>query len=98
MRLVSESNLAELSNYSHDSCCTPEQQKKMAAAVKGAYKGVFYDNRFDYLCDPCYRGSSWGEMLKRRSLGDSITARPATTQTLFIHKPACGSSHRTNLS
>ncbi len=43
--------------------------KKKAALAKAAakaYKGVYYDNDFDYLCDPCYDDWHLGEFLKRR--------------------------------
>lgn len=45
-------------------------QKKLQAAVNGAYKGVFYDNNFDYLCNPCYDGYHLGEELKRICIHD----------------------------
>ncbi len=45
-------------------------QKKLKAAVAGAYKGVFYDNNFDYLCNPAYDDYHLGEGLKRICLHD----------------------------
>ena len=42
--------------------------EKVAAAKKkfaSAYKPVFYDNDFSYLCDPCYCGHWPGDNLKR---------------------------------
>jgi hypothetical protein len=44
--------------------------KKLQAAVAGAYKGVFYDNNFDYLCNPAYDDYHLGEGLKRICLHD----------------------------
>ncbi len=47
--------------------------KKMAALKKQvatAYKGLFYENNFGYLCDPCYNDFHLGEGLKRNCLGD----------------------------
>ena len=55
-------------------CCTSACDcAKLAKAVSGAYKGVFYDNNFNYLCDPCYADWHLGEYLKRRSFGDNVT-------------------------
>ncbi|MEM6689971.1 MAG: alginate export family protein [Planctomycetota bacterium] len=46
-------------------CCTDEKKEKATAAMKGAYKGVFYANDFSYLNDPCYDGPSFlGDGLK----------------------------------
>jgi hypothetical protein len=45
-------------------------KKKLQAAVAGAYKGVFYDNNFDYLCNPAYDDYHLGEGLKRICLHD----------------------------
>lgn len=51
---------------------TDEAAKKKAAALKkrvaSAYKTVFYDNDFSYLCDSAYEGCLLGEGLKRRGL------------------------------
>lgn len=44
--------------------------KKLQAAVAGAYKGVFYDNNFDYLCNPAYDDYHLGEGLKRICIHD----------------------------
>ncbi|MCA9123656.1 MAG: alginate export family protein [Planctomycetaceae bacterium] len=44
-----------------------------AKAARSAYKGLFYDNNFDYLCDPCYDDWHLGESLKRRGIGDWLT-------------------------
>jgi hypothetical protein len=53
--------------------CSPEQKKKLAQAAAGAYQGLFYDNKFQYLCDPCYDGCLLGEALKRNGLGSCWT-------------------------
>jgi len=43
-------------------CATLEALNKAAGK---AYKGVYYDNNFDYLCDPCYDDWHLGERMKR---------------------------------
>ena len=46
-------------------CCTKKQKEGATAAMKGAYKGVFYANDFSYLNDPCYDGPEFiGDCLK----------------------------------
>lgn len=48
-----------------------EKQKKLAELKKkvaSAYKPLFYENDFSYLCDPAYSGFHFGENLKRRCL------------------------------
>jgi hypothetical protein len=48
-------------------------EQKMAAlhkAMAGAYKPLFYDNNFDYLCDDCWCDWWLGDGLKRNCLGD----------------------------
>lgn len=48
-------------------------EKKMAAlkkAMASAYKPLFYDNKFDYLCDECWCDWWLGDRLKRNCLGD----------------------------
>ena len=45
-------------------CCTKKKKEAATAAMKGAYKGVFYANDFSYLSDPCYDGPAF--------LGDSL--------------------------
>ncbi len=40
-------------------CCTKKKREAATAAMKDAYKGVFYANDFRYLDDPCYRGPSF---------------------------------------
>lgn len=52
--------------------CDCAKQKALQAAVASAYKPLFFDNKFDYLCDPCYCDGWPGDRLKRRSLGDLI--------------------------
>jgi hypothetical protein len=47
-----------------------EAQKKLSAAVAGAYKGVYFDNNFDYLCNPAYDDYHLGEGLKRICVHD----------------------------
>lgn len=46
-------------------CCTKNKKDAATAAMKGAYKGVFYANDYSYLNDPCYDGPSFfGDCLK----------------------------------
>ncbi|MCA9208087.1 MAG: hypothetical protein KDA55_07005, partial [Planctomycetales bacterium] len=45
---------------------------KLKKKVAGAYKPVFYDNDFSYLCDPCYCDWHLGEALKRNCLHDGV--------------------------
>jgi hypothetical protein len=50
--------------------CDCKKMKELEAKAAGAYKGLFYDNNFDYLCDPCYDDWHLGERLKRNCIGD----------------------------
>jgi hypothetical protein len=45
--------------------CTCKKKKELRAKAASAYKGVFYDNDFSYLNDPCYCGHLCGENLKQ---------------------------------
>ncbi len=56
-----------------DKKCDEKKKKELAKAVATAYKGVFYDNDFSYLLDPCYEGWQLGDLLKRRSIGPNTT-------------------------
>jgi hypothetical protein len=49
--------------------CDAKKMEALSKAVFGAHKGVFYDNNFDYLCDPCYCDWWPGDALKRNCLG-----------------------------
>lgn len=65
---------AEITNYSdHDfgdyGACDCETINALNKAAATAYKGVFYDNNFSYLCDPCYEGHHLGECIKRIGAG-----------------------------
>ncbi|MEM9588750.1 MAG: alginate export family protein, partial [Planctomycetota bacterium] len=54
----------------NSTCCTKEKKEAATAAMKGAYKGVFYANDFSYLNDPCYDGPSFlGDSLKGLACG-----------------------------
>lgn len=49
----------------NSNCCTKKKKEAATAAMKGAYKGLFYDNNFRYLSDPCYDGPAFlGDNLK----------------------------------
>jgi hypothetical protein len=54
-------------------CCDCARQEALEKAVAGSHKGLFYDNDFSYLCDPCYCDWYPGDNLKRRTIGDWIT-------------------------
>jgi hypothetical protein len=46
-------------------CGCSKQKEAATAAMKDAYKGVFYANDFSYLSDPCYDGPAFpGDSLK----------------------------------
>ena len=46
-------------------CASEEKKEELAAAMKGAYKGVFYANNFAYLNSPLYDGPFFpGDPLK----------------------------------
>jgi hypothetical protein len=48
-------------------------KEKLAKAVAGAYAPLFYDNKFDFLCDPNYCDWHLGESLKRLAVGPCVT-------------------------
>lgn len=50
--------------------CDAEKMKALKKAAASAYKPLFFDNNFDYLCDPCYDGCLLGEDLKRLCVGN----------------------------
>ncbi len=54
-------------------CCTCQEKKALKKAVASAYKNLFYNNNFDYLCDPCYDDWHLGENLKRMAITDWAT-------------------------
>ncbi len=54
-------------------CCTCQEKKALKKAVATAYRDPFYNNNFDYLCDPCYDGWHLGESLKRMAVTDWAT-------------------------
>lgn len=51
-------------------CCDKKKQAALNKAVAGAYAPVFYNNKFEYLCDPCYNDWHLGEDFKRMNVGD----------------------------
>ncbi len=53
--------------------CSCGQLQDLKKKVASAYGETSFLNNFDYLCDPCYTGSNFGESLKRRGVGDCIT-------------------------
>ncbi|QDV65188.1 alginate export family protein [Crateriforma conspicua] len=55
-------------NCCQTTCCTKEKKEAATKAMKSAFAGVFYANKFDYLNDPCYDGPSFcGDCLKGMS-------------------------------
>ena len=71
-----------------------EARKKLEAAVAGAYKGVFYDNNFDYLCNPAYDDHHLGESLKRICVHEAarLSMSAANTARHYITKRTCAAS------
>lgn len=53
--------------------CDEKKKEALKKAVAGAYKGVFYDNDFSYVLDPCYKGAELGDGLKRLPVGRETT-------------------------
>lgn len=51
-------------------CCDPKKVAELNKKAASAYKPLYYDNNFTYLCDPCYDGCLLGEDLKRLCVGD----------------------------
>lgn len=52
-----------------EGCCSCARMKKLYASAASAHKGLFYNNNFDYLYDPCWCDSLLGDCLKRRDCG-----------------------------
>jgi hypothetical protein len=57
-------------NKEAESDCDEKKLKALKKAAASAYKDTFFDNDFNYLCDPCYDSWHLGERLKRNCLGD----------------------------
>ncbi len=53
--------------------CGCEKQAALNKAVAGSHKNPFYNNNFDYLCDPCYCDWALGDSLKRMCVTDWAT-------------------------
>ncbi len=53
--------------------CSCEKQAALKKAVTGSHKNVFYDNNFDYLCDPCYDSWVLGDNIKHMCVTDWAT-------------------------
>ena len=54
-----------------DNPCDAEKMQALEKQIAGAYKPLFYDNDFNYLCDPCYDQWWPGQNFKRIGLGDA---------------------------
>ena len=50
--------------------CTCEDYKRLRKAVTKSHNVLFYRNRFDYLCDPCYDEWWPGDYVKRNAIGN----------------------------
>lgn len=81
--MISVSDQADVQPVSHltgvadpdcggKSSCTCEKTKALNKAVAGSHKPLFYDNNFDYLCDPCYTDWHLGDSLKRLGVGEQV--------------------------
>ncbi|MCC9608167.1 alginate export family protein [Blastopirellula sp. JC732] len=69
--VVSFDNLDSMNNAeAKPVVCDEKKKKELAKAVAGAYKGVYFDNNFNYLCDPCYNDWHLGENMKRICVGN----------------------------
>lgn len=51
-------------------CCDPKKVAELNKKAAAAYKPLYFDNDFTYLCDPCYDGCLLGEDLKRLCVGN----------------------------
>jgi len=50
--------------------CDCAKMQELAKAAAAAHQGLYYKNKFDYVCDPCYDDCYLGDILKRRRFGD----------------------------
>ncbi len=50
--------------------CSCEDYTRLRKAVASSHKGLFYNNNFNYLCDPCYDDWYFGDNLKRNAIGN----------------------------
>ncbi len=53
--------------------CGHRKLKALNAKVLKSHKSLYYNNNFDYLCDPGYDAWHLGDSMKRRGIGDWIT-------------------------
>ncbi|MDA7978074.1 MAG: alginate export family protein [Pirellulales bacterium] len=53
-------------------CCDPEKQAALKAAVGNAHKGLFYNNDFSYVNNPCFCDWQLGDCLKQRCIHNGI--------------------------
>ena len=54
----------------NSTCCTKKKKKAATGKMKGAYKGLFFNNDYSYLNDPCYDGPEFcGDALKGLACG-----------------------------
>ena len=65
MQPISVASQAALADPKETAAAKQALQKKVA----GAYKGLYFDNDFSYLCDPAYNQHHLGEWFKRRPFG-----------------------------
>ena len=55
-----------------ETCCDCKKIQALNKKIAGAYKPLFYDNDFSYICDPCYCDWWPGDHLKRRCVGNHM--------------------------
>jgi hypothetical protein len=72
---VDSTNLEEMTfdaarNCACESCQASAKQQALKKAVASAYSIMFFNNKFDYLCDPEYCDWHLGEDLKRICIGE----------------------------
>lgn len=63
---------AEIAPPPAETAALAKKQAELKKAVNGAYKGVFYDNNFDYIENPLYDQWFLGDAFKRRRPCDGM--------------------------
>lgn len=81
------SELSELELEAAAPVCDDKKMADLKKAVAGSHKPMFYDNKFDYLCDPCYCDWHLGDRMKRLGIGDhAIVDIGGQYRTRFHHE------------
>ncbi len=71
--VLSDEPAAPCSQCGSAVACDCKTLKALNAKVAKSHKPLYYNNNFDYLCDPCYNDYHLGDSLKRRGIGDWVT-------------------------